>query len=72
MRMRGSKKNSLQSRIRAVEVELRSVRDRLAPDTSAVELRRWVWDAKAHLDQLWAELHDVPLTPNEKEKGIHE
>jgi hypothetical protein len=56
------RKNLLKKRLREVEVDLRSIREKAGAKTDSVpvsETRSLVYEAKAKLDQLWAELHDT-------------
>ena len=56
------RKNLLQKRLREVEVDLRSIREKVGAMSDSVpvsETRSLVYEAKAKLDQLWAELFDV-------------
>jgi hypothetical protein len=53
------RKNLLQKRLREVEVDLRSIREKADDSVPLSETRSLVYEAKAKLDQLWAELFDV-------------
>jgi hypothetical protein len=56
LRMR---KNLLKKRLREVEVDLRLIREKADDSVPLLETRSLVYEAKAKLDQLWAELFDV-------------
>jgi hypothetical protein len=52
-------KKDLQRRIRSVEVDLRLVREKVDDSVPLLETRNLIYEVKAKLDQLWAELFDT-------------